>query len=428
MTKVRRAVHRTFHSFHSRNFRLFFAGQAVSVSGTWMQAVAAAWLVLKLTGSGTALGIVTALSFAPILVIGPWGGVVADHFDKRRVLIATQSAAAVLAIAMWAVAAAPQAQLWLVYVISLLGGVVVAIDNPVRQSFYVEMVGPRDLANAVSLNSAVMTGTRIVGPAVAGVLIATVGIAPVFLVNAISYLAVIAGLLAMRPGELHRTGANGSRRGQLRQGLRFVRSEPTLYRTLVLMAIVFLFSFNFAVLLPLLAERSFQGNAGTLGWFFSAMGVGSLTGALAAAARPHHTEKKLAGFTIATAITTGAAALAPTEALVMVALAAVGYTSITFMITGNSTLQLTSSDDMRGRVMALYSVVFLGSTPFGASLSGWAGEHLGPRFALGAGGIIALAVGLVAVRVLGRMAPASKERARVELTPQPVRPERSRPG
>ncbi len=420
MTKVGRAVHRTFHSFHSRNFRLFFAGQAVSVTGTWMQAVAAAWLVLKLTGSGTALGLVTALSFAPILVIGPWGGVVADHFDKRRVLIATQSAAAVLAVALWAVVVGGHVQLWMVYLISFLGGVVIAVDNPTRQSFYVEMVGPRDLPNAVSLNSAVMTGTRIVGPAVAGILIATVGTAPVFLVNGVSYLAVIAGLVAMRPAELHRTGANGSRKGQLRQGLRFVRSEPTLYRTLVLMAVVFLFAFNFAVLLPLLAERSFHGNAGTLGWFFSAMGVGSLAGALAAAGRPHHTERKLAMFTIATAIATVAAAIAPTEALVLVALAAVGYTSITFMITGNSTLQLTSSDEMRGRVMALYSVVFLGSTPFGSSLSGWVGEHLGPRFAMGAGGSIALAVGLVALEVLRRPAPASKEWARGELNPHPV--------
>ena len=247
MTKVGLAVHRTFHSFHSRNFRLFFAGQFVSVTGTWMQSVATAWLVLQLTHSGTALGIVTGLTFAPALLVGVWGGLIADRFDKRKVLIATQSAAAILALALWIPVAFGTVSLSYVYLISLLSGVVTALDSPTRQSFYAEMVGSKDTSNAVSLNSAVMTGTRIAGPAFAVMIIASRGIAPVFLVNAISYIAVIGGLVAMRPSELHRTGLIERGRGQLREGLRYVMDNSVLRNTLALLAVLFLFSFNFGV-------------------------------------------------------------------------------------------------------------------------------------------------------------------------------------
>jgi MFS family permease len=423
MTKVGLAVHRTFHSFHSRNFRLFFAGQFVSVTGTWMQSVATAWLVLQLTHSGTALGVVTGLTFTPALLIGAWGGLVADRFDKRKVLIVTQSAAAVLALGLWIPVAFGTVSLSFVYVIALLNGIVTALDTPTRQSFYAEMVGSKDIPNAVSLNSAVMTGTRIVGPAIAGVIIATHGVGPVFLVNAISYIAVIGGLIAMRPRELHRTGAVERGRGQLREGLRYVMDRPALRDTLALMGVIFLFSFNFAVLLPLMAERTFGGGAHTLGWLFSSMGVGSLAGALLAAAKPRHSFRKLAVFGVLTGIAITASAVAPTRDWALLTLALVGFTSITFMISGNSALQLSSSAQMRGRVMALYAVVFLGSTPFGATLSGWVGQHFGPRLAMAGAGVIAVGASAVALILLRRMQTREARVApQTEVTgvPQPV--------
>ena len=416
MTRVGFAIHRTFHSVrHSRNFRLFFVGQAVSVSGTWVQYVASSWLVLQLTGSGVALGIVTALSFAPILLIGAWAGVLADRHDKRAILLGTQTAFAVLALALWALVASGVVVLWMVYLLSFLQGIVTAVDNPARQSFFAEMVGPDELTNAVSLNSAVMTGTRIVGPALAGLLIATAGIAACFLVNGVSYLAVIAGLLAMRPEDLRRTNAPRER-GQLRQGLRYVWETPALRLTLVVSAVLFAFSFNFSVLLPLLAERTFAGDAGTLGLLLAVMGLGSLVGALAMARGTRPSERRLVVSAALLGLVSIAAALAPVLRVELAVMAVLGLVSIVFMITANTTLQLTSRPDMRGRVMALYSVVFLGGTPFGAPVAGWVAEHLGPRVGMALGGAAAMAVGLVAWR-FGTERPDAQ---RLEAEPEPV--------
>ncbi|MGH2635291.1 MAG: MFS transporter, partial [Actinomycetota bacterium] len=275
MTPVGLTVHRTFHSIgHSRNFRLFFIGQAISVSGTWMQMVAAAWLVLRMTHSGVALGIDTALAFGPILLLGPMGGAFADRHDKRRILLATQVAFAALALALFAIVASGVVELWMVYALSFLQGAVTSVDQPTRQSFFAEMVEPRDLTNAVSLNSAVMTGTRIVGPALAGVLIAGVGMEWCFLINAVSYLAVIVGLLAMRADEL-RPNRAPREPGAIRDGFRYAWRTAGLRRPLVLMSVLFLFSFNYSVLMPLFAERTFDGDAGTLGLLLSVTGVGS---------------------------------------------------------------------------------------------------------------------------------------------------------
>jgi len=288
VTRVGLKVHRTFHALgHSRNYRLFFSGQIVSVSGTWMQQVAAAWLVLRLTGSGVALGIDTALAFGPMLLFGALGGTIADRHDKRKILIGTQVAFGLLAIALWAIVATDVVQLWMVYALSFVQGVVTSIDNPTRQSFFSEMVREEDLPNAVSLNGAVMTGTRIIGPALAGVLIAGVGLAWCFLINAVSYLAVIGALLAMREHELTRNRAPRER-GAIREGFRYVWRTDALRRPLLLMSVLYLFAFNYAVLMPLYAERTLGGDAGTLALLLSVMGIGSLAGALvmASQARP----------------------------------------------------------------------------------------------------------------------------------------------
>jgi MFS family permease len=396
VTRVGLVVHRTFHAVsHSRNFRLFFVGQAVSVTGTWMQSVAAAWLVLQLAHShaGLALGVLAALNFGPMLFLGAFGGLLADRRDKRSILIATQSIFAALALALWALVAANVVQLWMVYALTLLQGMVTAIDMPARQSFYVEMVGPAELTNAISLNSAVMTGTRIIGPALAGILIATIGLAPCFLLNAVSFGAVIVGLWLMRTRELQRSRAE-RRKGQLREGLAYVWRTAALRDPLVWMAFVFAFSFNFSILFPLLAKDVFGGDAGTFGLLLSLLGVGSLLGALVMAREKHPNPRRLAIASAAFGLASIAVAFAPTLASELVLLVPMGFVSMVFMITGNSTLQLTSRPEMRGRVMALYGIVFLGSTPIGGPIAGWAAEHVGPRGTLALGGAVAVLVGL----------------------------------
>jgi MFS family permease len=402
VTRIGLAVHRTFHAIrHSRNFRLFF-------TGTWVQYVAVSWLVLRLTGSGIALGVVTALSFAPMLFLGAWAGVLADRHDKRLILLGTQSSFALLALALWVLVATGAAELWIVYALSFLQGVVTAVDMPARQSFFVEMVGPEHLTNAVSLNSAVMTGTRIVGPALAGLLIAGAGLEVCFLVNGLSYLAVIAGLLAMRTKDLIRAEvpSNGAR---LREGLRYVFETPGLRTPLLLMAVVFTFSFNIPVLIPLMAADVFGGDAKTLGALLAFMGMGSLVGALAMARGAEPNPRRLASAAVALGAVTLLAALMPTLGAELAVQVPLGLAAIVFMITGNTTLQLTSRPDMRGRVMALYSVVFLGGTPIGAPFAGWTAEILGTRWALAIGGLIAVAVGAVGLRAVRRAGAGALE-------------------
>ena len=413
MTRVRLTFHRTFHSLgHSENFRRFFIGQAISVTGTWMQMVAAAWLVLQLTGSGVALGIDTALAFGPILLFGPLGGSLADRYDKRRILLATQVTFGALAFVLWGIVAAGVVELWMVYALSFLQGVTTSIDQPTRQSFFAEMVEDRDLPNAVSLNSAVMTGTRIVGPALAGALIAGIGLQWCFFINAFSYVAVIVALLSMHADQLRPQRAPHEA-GAIREGLRYAWRTGELRRPLVLMSVLYLFSFNYSVLMPLFAERTFDGDAGTLALLFSVAGVGSLAGALVMASRPRPGERMLALAAVGVGVVTMLVALAPTLDVAVISMLPLGVASIVFFVTANSTLQLTSRPDMRGRVMALYGIVFLGTTPFGAPVAGWIGEHLGPRVAFAGGGLVALATGLVGLWVLSRRATAG----RLELDP-----------
>ena len=403
MTKVGLAIHRTFHSVsHSRNFRLFFGGQVVSVTGTWMQSVASALLVYKLTGSGVALGVQGALNFGPLLVFGVWGGLLADRRDKRRILVVTQSAFALLAFALWGLVATGVVRLWMVYALSFVQGLVTAADNPARQSFYAEMVGQGDLTNAVSLNSAVMTSTRIVGPALAGLFADTIGLGPCFLINGISYLAVIGALVAMRPGELHRTAGPEARKGQLREGFAYVWRTPGLRLPLLWMAAIFTFSYNFSVLFLVLARGPFHGSDGTYGLLLSVMGVGSLAGALVMARQQRPSPRGLAFAAVGFGVVSMAVAVVPTLWFELVVLVPCGLASAVFMITGNSTLQLTSRPEMRGRVMALYGIVFLGGTPFGAPIAGWVADHFGPRIGIALGGVVAIVIGLVAMYTLMR--------------------------
>jgi len=407
------ALGRTFSSLRVRNFRLFIGGQVLSGIGTWMQWVAAPWLVLELTGSGVALGIDTALASLPILLVGAWGGVLADRFDNRRLQLGTQIAYALLAALLFALDATGVVRVWMVYAISFATGIVTAVDMPTRQSFYLEMVGPEDLTNAMSLNTATFTGTRIVGPVIAGAMITTVGTAPVFLANALTYLAVVAALLAMRTAELHPRERATRGRGQVREGIAYVWRSPGLRRPMLLMAVVFLFSFNFAVLLPLLAVRSFDGDAGTFAGLLALMGVGSLAGSLVMAGRSANASTRaLGGLGLALGGLSLLLAVAPSLPVAWALMPFVGAAGIAFAITGNATLQLTSTGELRGRVMALYTVIFIGSTPIGGPIAGWVGEHIGPRVGLAGGGAIAVlaAVGTLVALARDRSQPLSDRR------------------
>lgn len=396
MMDVRATWARTFKSLRTRNYRLYFAGQIVSLSGTWMQSVAQAWLVLKLSGSGVDLGIVTALQFLPILLAGPWGGVVADRVDKRKLIAVTQTCAAVLALVLGILTVTGVVQLWMVYVMAMLLGTVNLVDNPTRQAFVMEMVGRDDVPNAVSLNSVVVNAARIVGPAFAGLLIATVGIGICFLLNSASFAAVIVAFALMRPDELHRGAPVPRKRGQLVEGLRYVWSHGELRTPLLLMAVVGTLAYNFSVVFPLLVERSFHSGAGTYGILYSVMGAGAVMGGLVIAARSRATPALLAGSMLGFGAALVAAATMPSLALEIAVMLPVGAGSTAFIATSNSLLQLQATPEMRGRVMALFSVVFLGSTPIGGPLIGWIAQQWGPRVALGVGAVATIGAGFVA--------------------------------
>jgi MFS family permease len=393
---------RTFRSLRTRNYRLYFWGQIVSLSGTWLQSVAMSWLVLQLTGSGLALGLVVGLQFAPMLLAGPWGGVVADRVDKRRMLLVTQSASGGLALVLGLLVVTGAIQLWMVYALAVALGVVNVVDMPTRQAFVMEMVGREDVTNAVSLNSVVVNASRVVGPAVAGLLIATVGVGVCFLANAVSYLAVIAGLMLMRAAELHRDSPAERRRGQLRDGVRYAWSTPELRTPLLMMAAVGALAYNFSIVLPLLASETFGGGPGAYGVMFSLVGVGAVVGGLVFAARGRVSGRLLAGSAVAFGLALWVATVAPTLPVELAAMVPIGAASTVFIATSNSTLQMTSKAEMRGRVMALFMMLFLGSTPIGGPLVGWVAERFGPRAALGMGAAAAVMAGLAAFGVRRR--------------------------
>lgn len=390
------AIRHSFNSLEVPNYRRYFAGQLVSLSGTWMQTVAAIWVILTLTDSGVAVGLTTALQFLPMLLIGAWGGLLADRFPKRRLLMTTQALMAIPAVWLLVVTATGVVEPWMVYLGVFAMGAVNAVDNPTRQSFVFEMVGADRVVNAVSLNSVIVQAARIVGPALAGILIATVGVVPCFALNALTFVAMIFALRGMDPARLHAAPVAEREPGAIRAGLRYVRRTPELMVPLALMGLVGTLGFNFQVVLPLLAKFSFESGAMTYAALVSAMAVGSIAGALVNGHRGRTGPRLIAGGALAFGVSALLAAAMPSLALEILMLALLGAAAVTFAATINSTLQLAVTPEMRGRVMALYSVVFLGSTPIGAPLTGWLAQNYDPRVALLLAGLSGLTAAWIA--------------------------------
>jgi MFS family permease len=387
---VSAALGRTFASLSVPNYRRYFAGLVVSITGNWTQRVAEMWLVVQLTGSGVSVGLTAALQFLPVLLLGAWGGLLADRMSKRRLLTITQSLMALPALGLWALTVSGGVEVWMVYALVLARGMVTAVDNPARQSFAIEMVGADRVVNAVALNSVIIHSARIIGPAVAGVVIALLGVGPCFLLNALSFVAMIAALRAIDPGALEPAPPAPRHRGQLRSALRHVAQTPALWIPLAMMALVGTLSFNFQVLLPLLASTTWEGSASTYAALTAAMGIGSVGGALAAGAHGRVGPRLLVGAAAAFGVVELLVAAAPTVELQLAALIPLGAVTVTFAAGVNSAMQLAVDPAMRGRVMALYSMVFLGSTPIGAPLVGWVAEVVGPRAGLVLGAAAAL--------------------------------------
>jgi MFS family permease len=391
------AYRKTFASLHgSRNFRLYLMGQVVSATGTWMNFTASSWLVLQLTHSGVALGVNAALNFGPVLLFGAFGGVLADRHDRRRILSITQASFAAVSLTLAALVFSGAIELWMVYVLSFISGAIISVDNPTRQSFYVEMVGQDSLTNAVSLNSAAFTGSRIVGPAIAGILIQAVGMSICFLFDGLSYLAVLAALLAMRRDELHAQRRSTRERGHLVAGLRYVWATDELRRPLIVMTVIFTIAFNWAVLIPLLAEQAFHAGPREFGVLSASAGVGAFVAAIVIANRsPVPSMRNLGLAALATGVAMVGVALTPSLWLASAVMIPVGFAAMAFMITGNTSLQVNAKPQARGRVMALYGMVFLGSTPIGAPIVGFLGQHLGARAAFLVVALAPVAVGAV---------------------------------
>jgi MFS family permease len=390
------AFDRSIASLRVANYRRFFFGQLVSISGNWMQTVAEIWVILSLTGSGVAVGFTTALQFLPMLLVGAWGGLIADRLPKRRLLIVTQTLHMLPPLTLFALAATGGLSPIAVYAVVFARGVVNAVDYPTRQAFVVEMVGAGRVVNAVSLNSVLIHTARIVGPALAGILIATVGVEPCFALNAATFVVMIVALAGMDTDALRPAEVEPHRAGAVRAGLRYVRATPQLWIPLGLMVIVGTLGFNFQAILPLLARFTFDGGASAYAALVTAMGIGAVVGAVANGARGTVTPALLAGAAIGFGALALLAAGAPSIGIELLLLAPLGAASVTLAASVNSALQLACEPAMRGRVMALYSIVFLGSTPIGAPLAGWLSEQVDPRAALVMAGVAALTGGLLA--------------------------------
>ena len=388
------ALRRSVGALQVPNYRRWFGGQLVSISGNWMQIVAEMWLVLTLTGSAFAVGLTSALQFLPILLAGAWGGLIADSVPKRRLLMVTQSLMALPALALFALAVSGEIQAWMVMALVLVRGMVLAVDMPARQSFVIEIVGADRLVNAVGLQSVLIHSSRIVGPAVAGVLIATGGIELCFLLNALSFGAMLIALRSLDTSRLAPPRLVAREPGAVRSGLRYVRGTPALAIPLAMMAVIGTLGFNFQVLLPLLARESFNGGAAAYSALAVAMGAGAVVGALVTGSRKGIGDRLLVGSALAFGAFGLLAALAPTLPVLAVALAPLGAASVTFAAGVNSTLQLAADPQMRGRVMALYSIVFLGSTPIGGPITGLLAGASDARVALAMGAVAAIAAGI----------------------------------
>jgi MFS family permease len=375
--------HSTFRSLGVRNFRLFFVGQLISQVGNWLTLIAQTLLILKLTNSGLAVGLLAATQFGPVLVLGPFAGLIADRSDKRKLLLIVQSLAMVESFTLAVLAFLPHPPIAGIFLTALFGGVTVAFDNPTRRAFVVEMVPDEDVHNAVSLNSALMTSSRIVGPALAGLLITTVGYGWCFGVDGVSYIAVLVALWRMNSAELRPPPVARRGRGQVREGLRYVRRVPDLWVPLVVMAVIGTLTFNFQVVIPLFVKRTLHGTDGTFTLLYAVLSLGSFAGALASARRKTISVRQIVVAAAAFGVADCLFAVAPGLRGAFPMAFLVGVTSISFMTA-------SANPEMRGRVLALQAMVFLGSTPIGGPIMGGVSDRWGARSALMVGGVAAL--------------------------------------
>jgi MFS family permease len=373
------------------NYRLYFTGQSISLAGTWMQMTAQSWLVLVLTRSSTALGFVVALQTLPVLLLAPYGGVVADRVDKRKLMVALQAAMGCQALVLGLLTVFGAVRFWQVCLLAVILGLNNAFENSARQAFVREMVGPDELRNAITLNSVTVNAARAVGPAIGGVLIATVGVGVCFLANAASFVAVVTSLLIMNTAALRPSPPAGRARGQLREGLRYASRTPDIAIPLAMMGLVGMLAYEFQVSIPVLARESFHGGSEVYGFLTAAMGIGAVVGGLFTAARGRTGLRSMiiAGTGFGLAII--ACAFAPVIGLAYAAMLFVGWASVSFIAIGNSTIQLASAPNMRGRAIALWQVAFQGTTPIGGPLIGWIIAIASPRIGLAVGGLSCLA-------------------------------------
>jgi MFS family permease len=390
MDRIRSFGRHTFASLSIRNYRTYFMAQAVSMAGTWMQVVAQALLVLDLTDSGIALGAVIALQNVPILLFGPWGGVIADRYQKRSILYVTQSASGLISLMTSILVFTDTIQLWMVFAIAMTLGFVKVFDNPTQQVFVREMVGRDHLGNAVSLNATEQNIARAIGPAIAGVFAATVGLGACFAFDSISYIVVIFALTRIRTDELFPAQRVAAAKGQLKEGLAYVRSQPVLITLLVMMGLVGMLTYEFSVILPLLAEHTFDAGSSGYAALTGAMGVGSVVGGLYAASHRQGSMFRLSKIALGFGLAVVLASTAPRLIFAVAAMLIVGFFSINFQSVGNVSLQLASRSDMQGRVMGLYTVAFLGTTPIGGPIQGFISQISSPRWSLVIGGVTAM--------------------------------------
>ncbi|MFN8027798.1 MAG: MFS transporter [Acidimicrobiia bacterium] len=396
-----------FRSLRTRNYWLFFLGQTASQIGTWAQSIALGWLVLDLSrNDGLAVGFLTALIALPTLFLGAWGGVLADRFDNRRLLLGAQLVLAAVSTVLALLVVTDTVELWMVYVLALVGGFAQVVDNPTRQSFLSEMVTPAELPNAVGLNSAIAQSARIVGPAIAGVLIVAVGTGICFAIDAVSFLAVIAALLMMRPAELHPRPRATRAPGQVREGLRYAWASPELRNALLIAAVLGTFALNWGVIYPLFAKVTFHTDAAGFSLMTTVMSIGALTGALTVARLGLRSARAVVLGGFAMGAFTVLAAWMPVLWLFLLVLPAVGFSMIVHMVSTNAFLQLHSDPAMRGRVMALYAITIFGLLPIGGPLMGWVSDATSPRVAFTLAGVSSLvSCTIFGLRLLRRATP-----------------------
>ena len=414
MASIRSYGQRTFDSLAVRNYRLYFIGQGISMTGSWMQSVAQGLLVLKLTGSGTKLGLVIALQCLPVLFFGPWGGIVADRFPKRTILYITQSASCLLGTLVGVLVLTDTIQLWMVYVVGIFLGFITLFDNPARSTFVRELVGTERLSNAVALSATEMNLTRVIGPTFAGILAATVGLGACFLFDGLSYIPVLITMYMMRKSELMPAVRVAGGKGQVRAGLNYVRTAPILRNLLIMMAVIGMFTYEFSVMLPLMGEFTFHRGPGAYASMTAAMGAGAVVGGLFTASRKLGPSPLLTGMSgLAFGVSVLLTAFAPTLFIAIAILLVVGFFNINFTSFANVTLQLNAKPEMQGRVMALWSMAFLGTTPIGGPVMGAIGEHAGARAALAVAGIAAIAAA-------GWATLANRGQVVIRASPQPT--------